>query len=392
MSPAPVDPGGLERVVAPLGESRTLPSDAYTSPEVFEWEREHFFEGTWVCAGRSSDLASAGDQKAVRVGREGVLLIRGADGILRGFYNACRHRAHELLPREEDAVNHRVVKCPYHAWVYGLDGSLLTAPRFGDLAEDDPVREGLVPAAVEEWHGWIFVNPSGTAQMFADFVGNLDGIIVPYDPGSLAVAATHEYEVAANWKIVVENYHECYHCTSIHPELCRITPPDSGHDFEPDGAWAGGSMDLRDHAETMSLSGASSSPPLRGLSGEALRHVFYFGLFPNFLISPHPDYVLTHLVEPLAPDRSRIECRWLYAAEEVGRDGFDPSGAVEFWDITNRQDWTACESVQRGVASRGYRQGPLAKQEGDVHQFLCMVANGYLDGVVSKPRVRERST
>jgi Rieske 2Fe-2S family protein len=194
----------------------------------------------------------------------------------------------------------------------------------------------------------------------------------------LVPAASHRYVVEANWKIVVENYHECYHCPQIHPELCRVTPPQSGENYEPRGAWAGGSMDLKEHAQTMSLTGESRAAPFSDLDETQRRQVFYFGLFPNLLISPHPDYVMTHLIEPLGPASTRIECQWLFAPEAVERPGFDPSYAVDFWDITNRQDWRACESVQRGAASRGYRQGPLALQEDAVHRFLVMVARGYL--------------
>ena len=344
-----------------------------------------------MCVGRSADVASPGSQKAVQVGGERIVLIRDEERVLRGFYNVCRHRGHELLPTGAVA-NQRVVKCPYHAWRYRLDGTLLSAPRFDQLPADDPVREGLVRVGVEEWHGWIFVNASADAGPFAEFIGrSLDAMIAPYDPASLEPAATQSYDVPANWKLVVENYHECYHCSSIHPELCRVTPPDSGTNSEPDGAWAGGSMELRDGADTMSLSGAAAGAPLPGLTGDGLRQILYFGVFPSFLLSPHPDYVLTHRVEPVSPRETRVECQWLFPSSEVAREGFDPSDAIEFWDVTNRQDWAACASVQRGMTSRGSRQGPLSPMEAAAHQFLCMVANGYLDGVVSRPRIRERT-
>jgi Rieske 2Fe-2S family protein len=388
---SPIRREALEQVLAPLERSRTLPSEAYTSEEVLAWERAHFFEGSWVCAGRAADLSAAGDQTAIRVGDEGVLLVRGESGELRGFFNVCRHRGHELLACGE-ATNRQVIKCPYHAWAYELNGTLKGAPRFKHLSSSDPVREGLVPARVVEWHGWTFVNASGSAPPFEEHVGNLDELVRPYGPDRLVACAAHEYEVAANWKIVVETYHECYHCTSIHPELCRVTPTTSGESFDPTGLWVGGSMDLEAHAETMSLSGASGGVPIPSLAERQLRQVYYYGLFPNLLISPHPDYVMTHRIEPLAPGRTRIECQWLFPAEAAEREGFDPGYAVEFWDLTNRQDWSACESVQRGVSSRGYRQGPLAIDEDNVHQFLTMVAGGYLAGAPVRPVAPTRIT
>ena len=184
---------------------------------------------------------------------------------------------------------------------------------------------------------------------------------------------------------MLENYHECYHCPSIHPELCRLTPPDSGRNLAPRGAWVGGAMDLRGHAATMASGGALTAAPLPGLDGPALRQVLYVGLFPNLLVSAHPDYVLTHRLEPLDAGRTRVVCEWLFAPEAVTADAFDPSRAVRFWDLTNRQDWRACESVQRGMGSPGYRPGPLAPGEDAVYRFVALVAAGYLRGRVPAP-------
>jgi Rieske 2Fe-2S family protein len=381
---SPIDPRFLHPALAPLGRSRTLPGEAYTSEEVLAWEHRRFFEASWVCVGRSDLLARPGDQRAVHVGAEGVLLTRDEDGRPHAFFNVCRHRGHELLGSGE-FTNLRAIRCPYHAWVYGLDGSLRGTPRFTGLPDDDPVREGLAPARVDEWMGWMFVNVSSDAPALEDHVGNLTELLEPYRPDRLVAAATHEYQIEANWKIVVENYHECYHCAQIHPELCRVTPPTSGDSAVSTGLWVGGSMDLREHADTMSISGQSGGVPIPGLDERRLRQVFYFGLFPALLISPHPDYVMTHRIEPVGPSRSRIECQWLFPPEAVERPGFDPAYAVEFWDITNRQDWKACESVQRGVSSRAYRPGPLAQDEDNVHQFLTMVAGGYLEGRPQAP-------
>jgi glycine betaine catabolism A len=384
-APAPIDRERVSAVLAPtLATSRTLPAAAYLSADVFGWERAHFFEGSWVCVGRADDVSDPGDQRAVRVGEEGVLLVRGPDGILRGFSNTCRHRGHELLePGETRSL--RAIKCPYHAWVYSLDGALAGAPRFGDVEgfrkEDHP----LIDLRVAEWHGWIFVNASGDAPPFERHVGNLDELVAPWEPERLVVAETHDYVIEANWKGITENYHECYHCPSIHPALCTVTPVDSGANYAHDGAWVGGSMELMGHADTMSLSGESLGVPIRGLEARQRREVYYFGLFPNLLLSLHPDYVMTHRIEPLEPGRTRVECAWLFPPEALEREGFSPAYATEFWDLTNREDWRACESVQRGLASRGARQGPFAWSEDEVHAFMALVADGYLTGRASVP-------
>jgi len=298
--PAPIDPERLAPALEPFGRSHALPPEAYTSPEVFEWELEHFFDASWLCLGRAG----------------------------------ARHRH---------------------------------------------------PSSVE-WRGWEFVNPSGDGVRFDRHVGHLDDYFAPYEPERLIVGARHSYELAANWKLIAENYQECYHCSEIHPALCRVSPPESSVAFPHDGLYVAGPMLLRDDAETMSLDGRSHGIPLRGLDDELLRQVGYVGMWPSFLISPHPDYVLTHRLEPLAVDRTFVECEWLFPPELMERPGFDPSWAVDFWDVTNREDWRAVESLQHGVSSRGFRPGILsAFWEVGVYMFIQLVARGYLEGRVSRP-------
>jgi glycine betaine catabolism A len=374
----PFDPVDLEPALRPFGQSRMLPRDAYTSPRVFAFEQERFFAGSWTCVGREGDLEGAGAQRAVRVGGAGVLLVRGTDGRVRAFANTCRHRGHELLGVGEQTTR-RTVLCPYHAWTYDLDGALRVAPGFRDHEDFQPAEHGLVELPLESWHGFLFVNGSGDAPPFAEHVGALDELVAPYRPERLVALASHEYDLACNWKVVLENYHECYHCPLIHPELCQVSPPASGDNFELDGAWVGGTMDLKDHAVTMSLDGHSDGVPIPGLDGERLRTVAYLGLFPNLLLSLHPDYLMTHLVEPLGPALSHVVCSWYFPPEATGRPGFDPSYAVDFWDRTNRQDWAACESVQRGMASPHFQPGPLAPAEDAVYSVVTMIARAYLE-------------
>jgi Rieske 2Fe-2S family protein len=388
---APIDPAQLRPVLAPtLGLSRTLPAEAYRSHAVLDWENERFFGAGWVCVGRGDDLAEPGDQQAVRVGDQGVLLVRDEELGLNAFSNTCRHRGHELL-EPGTHLNLRAIKCPYHAWVYGLDGRLNGAPRFGDVVGFDKTEHPLIPARVAEWHGWVFVNASGDAPDLSTYVGNLDELIAPWELGRMFVAASHDYVIRANWKTITENYHECYHCPSIHPALCVVTPVDSGANFPHDGMWVGGSMELKDFAATMSVSGESCGVRIRGLSERQAREVYYFGLFPNLLISLHPDYVMAHRFEPLSPTETKVECQWLFPPEAKDVPGFSSDYASEFWDITNREDRLACESVARGLASSGFRQGPFAWGEDEVHIFMAMVAQGYLDGRAGRPpQVHER--
>jgi Rieske 2Fe-2S family protein len=378
---SPVDPAGLHACL--VGSGTMLPAAAYTDEAVLAWERRVMFDGGWICVGRSAEVAEPRTQRAVPLGADAVLLVRDDDGTLRGFYNTCRHRAHELLPCGS-ATRSRFVACPYHNWTYDLDGRLhkVPAPRRETL---DTGSLGLVPVSVAQWQGFVFVNADGAAPPIAEYFHGLDERLAPYGIDRLVVAAEHVYDVAANWKIAVENYHECYHCTSLHPQLVRVSPPESGTMYPSTGRWIGGNMGLATDAETMSLTGRDGPGPLPGVTGPACREVLYLQLVPTMLLSPHPDYVLAHVLEPLAADRTRVRCVWLFPPEVVARDGFDPSYAVEFWDLTNRQDWAACESVQRGVRSAGYRPGPLSPwHEIGVSAAVAMTARTYLDGCVPR--------
>jgi len=367
---SPIDPSELALALLPFGESTMLPGAAYTSAAVLSWERRHLFAASWTCLGRTASLAAEGNQRALTVGDVGVVLT--FDPAPRAFANLCRHRAHELLPAGT-ACDRPALVCPYHGWSYSLDGSLKASPR----VSLDAARFGLVELPWVDWHGWLFVNALGNtlgnAPTFEEHLGTLDSLVRPYDPGSLVVRARHEYEVHANWKILAENYHECYHCPLIHPELCAISPPTSGNNWHDEpGSWVGGSMELRDFAETMSHDGKSYGVLLSGVDTRSVR---YLGLFPNLLLSLHPDYVMTHRLVPLAPDLTLVECEWLFPPSVT-----NPSYAVDFWDVTNKQDWAACESVQRGVSSPHYRPGPLAPNENAVYDWVQLVARAYLAG------------
>jgi glycine betaine catabolism A len=353
-----------------------LPREAYVDPAVFAWEQRHFFGGGWLCVGLSSQVAQPGDQRAEQVGTGSVLMVRGQDGVLRAFANSCRHRGHELLPCGS-TQQQGVIICPYHSWTYSLSGGLRAAAGFKGRPGFDQTAWGLTELPLAEWHGLIFVDGSGTAGPLPDYLQALDEIVAPYEPERLVVAGRHNYDSTANWKILSENYHECYHCPVIHPELCKVTPPKSGENYPAQGTWVGGWMDLRDGMDTMSLDGASHGVALRGLDAQGLRTVIYLHVFPNVLLSLHPDYVMTHILRPVAADRTKIECTWAFAPEAVAQPGFDPGYGVEFWDITNRQDWGACESVQRGLSSEHARPGPLSAEEDAVYQFVTMVARGY---------------
>ncbi len=376
----------LRHAVPSEGEpARMLPAEAYTSDEVMAWEQRHLFAGSWACLGREDELlptpadAKPTTQRAVRVGDIAAMLVRDG-GTIRMFANTCRHRGHELLP-EEGTSERRSVLCPYHAWTYDLQGNLIQAPGFRDQESFAADEHSLVELPVVQWGGWLFghaVNPVGSDAVpsFTEHLGEFERLISPYGSERLVLADRHSYEVAANWKVVAENYHECYHCPLIHPELCQVSSPDSGDNYDLPGNFIGGSMTLRGGMQSMTLDGALAASRIPDVEQDK---VYYLHLMPNLLVSAHPDYVMTHRLVPLAPGRTWIECSWFVLPDE---DGSVPSatGAVEFWDITNRQDWGACESVQRGLGSPHFKPGPFAPNEDAVSLLVTTIGRAYANG------------
>jgi Rieske 2Fe-2S family protein len=344
-----------------------LPGRCYTDPAVLESEMERIFCRSWLYAGRAERLAEPGDYLTLAVGRESVLVVRGRDGRLRAFYNVCRHRGSRLCAAENGRLP-ATIRCPYHAWTYGLDGRLVGAPnvrdRDGFRAEDF----GLAPVALEVWRGFVFVNLAGEkAGPFAEFLGEMPGRVARYPLEDLRVHTRTEHEVEANWKILVENYHECYHCPTVHPELCDLVP-----------LYRSGTVDdaareepavFREGASTFTLDGTSRRPPFATLTEEERR--LYNGemLFPSAWINFLPDFVQVRSLWPLGPARTRITGEWLFEPQTIARPDFDPADAVSFTTLVAEQDWKVCEGLQQGVGSRSFPAGVYTPQETPLIEF-----------------------
>jgi Rieske 2Fe-2S family protein len=294
----------------------------------------------------------------VRVGEESVLVARGEDQALRAFLNVCRHRGAQLCAAERGQV--RTLQCRYHAWTYGLDGRLLRAPGLQDSPEFDRGAFGLVPVALDTWEGLVWVNlaenpPPLAAQLLPQLAARLGdaGRLTAYRIGTLAVAQSVEYEVRANWKVVVENFMECYHCAPMHPELVRLLPAFRSGATQEYGL----GTRLADDAESLTVSGRAPAAPFPGLPSGHERHYYGMVVRPNLLLNLLPDHVIIHMLTPLAPDRSRVTCDWLFAPDAVARPGFDPADTVALFDRVNRQDWEVCELVQASARSRAFAAG-----------------------------------
>jgi phenylpropionate dioxygenase-like ring-hydroxylating dioxygenase large terminal subunit len=352
-------------------QQMTLPARFYTDPEIFRQELQTFFCEMWVCAGREERLANPGDYFLCEVAGESIIVTRDHDGALRAFYNVCRHRGTRMC-REEGGKFAARIQCPYHGWTYSLDGKLSGAPHMDAATfrrEDYPLHA----VHAEAWEGNVFLNLSPDAKPLAEQLGGLPQKFAAWNLHELRTHARHEYHVKANWKLIVLNYNECLHCPILHPLLTRITDTMSGDNDTPQPNYIGGSMLFRGTAQTMSMDGQRRRDYLPGLNVEQRKQVLYYALYPNLLLSLHPDYVMAHRLWPLAPDRTHVVCEWYFHPAEMAKPGFVADDAQEFWDQTNREDWAISELSQQGITSRAYTPGPYSPREALLMAFDRMI-------------------
>ena len=356
---------------APL--ARSLSKASYVEQSHFELERDEVLTADWFCVARLECLGQPGEYLAVDVLGESVLLVRQGDGDLRAFYNLCRHRGSRLVPRcdvaslppgSSSGCFASSIRCPYHGWTYGLDGRLRGAPFLPDLRGQ---RAALSLHSVEvlAWEGFVFVRlePPRKREAASSLNQSMTGVskrLRGYAMEELRIGDRRVYEVAANWKVILENYNECYHCGPVHPELCSLVPA-----FRRGGDgldWDAG-IPYREGAYSFTQSGTTNRAPFPGLSEqERSRHKGEL-LLPNLMLSLSSDHVAAFTLWPESATRTRVVRDFLFHPGEIARDSFDPSDAVEFWDLVNRQDWAICEQVQDGMTSRRFGFGYLAPME-----------------------------
>ena len=388
---SPLTPEEIAAVRKPYRAASLLPGRAYHDPAIHEFERSEWFRRDWLVVGREEDAGVAGTYFLATVDDEPLIVVRGRDDLLRAFYNVCQHRGTAVV--EEPCGVAVRFQCPYHAWIYDLDGKLIRAKHTDDLDDFSFEEFGLVPVRLATWQGFVFVSLDADATSLQDWLGDLVPHLARFEFGRLRVAHAETYEVDSNWKFIAENYSECYHCPGIHPQLNKLTPYDIGGDYSPEGPWQGGWMELVDDAETMALDGGhrAGRPAMHGITAVDDRRIYYYLVWPSTFLSIHPDYLLVHRLEPAGPDHTRITCEWLFEAETIAAPGFDPSDAVAFWHLTNQQDWHVCELQQRGTRSRSWTAGRYSNQEPSVHAFDLMAVDRYADdGIGSRRTVRSR--
>jgi len=359
----------------------TLPRRFYTDPDFYRAELARFYFGRWICAGRADQIPRAGDYFTRTLGDESLIVTRDGSGAVHALFNVCRHRGTRLCEQPEGHFVDRI-QCPYHNWTYDLEGRLLAAPHMppGFCKDEYPLHR----AGCEIWDGHVFMHlgrampnppdppglpapPDLTAPpalpTLRDQLADLPARFAPWQMADLRLGRRIVYDVKANWKLIVLNYNECLHCPNLHPALNKLHHYLGADNVAPTACYCGGAMGFRDGVETMSMDGKRRRAYLPGLNEAQRQQVAYFAIYPNLLLSLHPDYVMTHTLWPRAHDRSEIVCEWLFHPDELARPDFQGDDAVEFWDLTNRQDWWISEQSHAGINSLVYQPGPYSERE-----------------------------
>jgi glycine betaine catabolism A len=359
------------------GMQKSLPSAYYRSEDIFALEKEKIFCREWFCAAREEQVAAPGDVLVLNIAGESVIVARTKTGEIRAHYNVCRHRGSRLLPEPGEELPEGIkllggvlgangIRCPYHLWTYALDGKLLNAPHTKEGQGFCKAEFSLYPIGVGLWGGFIFLNLTPDAATDAGkklqtVFGDAMDRVKRYPLGELRAAKRIAYEVEANWKIILENYNECYHCGAVHPELCDVVPA-----FQQQGGaaleWEQG-IPHKEGAVTFTWTGKTNRRPFSGLDeNEKVRHKGEL-IYPNLMLSLACDHVAAFTLWPKSPNRTTVVCDFLFHPEEMKKLDFVPSDAIEFWDLVNRQDWAICKRVQQGTQARVHEFGYYAPME-----------------------------
>jgi len=354
----------LEKAMEPYAAgAKSLPQKYFVSPDIFTKEQAEIFSKEWLLVGHQSQIPDAGDYIVQRVNHESLFVIRDRGAKIHGFFNVCRHRGSRLI--EDNCGNRAAIQCPYHAWIYGLDGRLIGAPHMDEVPGFEKADYPLHEVNLGIWEGFIFVNLRDASAERSDYslehwFAPLSGKFSHWNMSILQPAKRIEYDVRANWKLMFENYSECYHCPGVHPQLQKVSPYDSAKNDLREGPFLGGFMKINP-GKSLTMSGNACAAFVGKI--ENLQQVFYYSIFPNMLLSLHPEYVMVHQLWPQSPERTLIVCDWFFHPEAFKRSNFNPEDAVEFWDMVNRQDWHVCELSQQGISSRAYDPGPYSERE-----------------------------
>lgn len=351
----------------PIARASTPPSSWYLDPELYAFELDAVFRANWLVAARARDLRDPGCFVAGRIGREPYLITRDRRGVLRAFYNVCRHHAAILAPTGAGCAE--MLTCPYHGWSYDLDGRLRKAPRMGAVEDFDVGELGLVPLAVAEWSDFVMIHLGRPARSPGEQYARLDCWLDPEDMRRLAYVGSRSYEIACNWKVFVDNYLDGgYHVPHAHHELASQL---SMKDYRTE-------LFERYSIQWCPGGGEAGESSIRGhdLGGRIGERAIYAWLYPNFMINRYGPAMDTNLVLPLGPERTLVVFDHYFEETEGESMRAFIERSLESADITQREDVELCESVQRGLASSAYDRGRFAPElEIGEHHFHGLLAH-----------------
>jgi choline monooxygenase len=347
---------------ADISRAWSIPALYYRHPHIAEAEKENIFARTWQVIGHRNQVQNPGDYFTSELVGEPLLIVRGADTRVRGFYNVCRHRAG---PPAEGCGSRKLFRCGYHGWTYDLDGKLITAPEFEDAQAFDPADFALVPVRTEEWSGLIFVNLNNQAEPLLPSLGELPQQAERFGFDRMKLFERRTYDMKCNWKTYVDNYLEGYHLPSVHPGLNRELDY-SAYVVEPYARHIRQSSPIRGTQ-------SGDATPRRYQEGREDLTTDYFWIFPNWMLNCYPDNVSLNIVLPLDTERSLAIFEWYLPEQDLASQAARDS--VAFSHEIQIEDVAICEIVQKNLRSRSYDRGRYSvKQEKGVHAFHRMYA------------------
>ena len=362
---------GYARAFAPITEASGLPNPAYWSEDWLKLEQERIFRRSWVFAGAGAEIAEPGAMKPVEIGGAPLVILRDGEGKVRSFHNFCRHRGTQLVT---EPCRKSTLTCPYHAWNYALNGKLRARPHFHGADQVEKFEDGggekldLVEVRCEAWNGCVFVNISGDAEPLADWLAPMLARTRNHDFSAIRWAGKLEFDVAANWKLVYENYMEGYHVFTVHPKLLKFAPMNVRWSGEWDGH-----VFYNDYVFPQPGDGRGEGlPHYPDLPAQDARRGLWFLCFPHFAAEVFPDQFTVLASYPVAPDRTREELHVFLigdaatsAAHQKPREAL-----IQMWDELNREDLGILELLQQGRRSPAFDGGRLSPHwEGPTHDF-----------------------
>ena len=385
------DEGSYKILLHELGSS--FPNHWHYDEEHYRKELEVFWYSMWVYACRSEEIDSSRDYRVVTIGDQNVIVTRDLKGNVRAFHNTCRHRGSILCTQDEGRFEGGSIVCPYHAWTYSLEGDLIATPHQLESADFDKKDYSLYSVAAGEWGGFVFVNLAGDrAAPLEISLGDAPSRLKNYRFQDLRLGFRYVADLKANWKLWFENFTECFHCPSVHPELISLVPifAKGLGDVRQDPEWTpsgGESMtlvgaDIVPGGMTWTMDGQLSGPPISTLTEQELNTPRDGTILrPSLFIRAHPDFVHTQRLQPTGPNTLQLTWDYLFEPDTMERDGFDPKRAYELWQITNLQDGQNVEWQQAGLESgrRHHDYSVFVPQEtgpNAINQWILEKING----------------